>query len=233
MTVQFSTSRQAGDKLVITQAQRQVQTFFDGIKNGTQNYRTIASLDAQIAQAYRGRCILELLQNAHDALKAAPSADLRQVSFVLNTSSRPVLLIGGSWNNMVDRIRSRSSEPRPRNVFGAEQLAFMSGMLHKAVRFREAHPELEHRWVDVNYFDLIQSPLAVVRNIHDRFDWTLEQAAVDAMEDWQLRQAEIRRGETRHRYDLQDFGLTPQDVDGAFAPYRDFVTARGIRESRL
>ena len=96
MNVQCSTSRQAGGKLIIAQAQRQVQTFVDEIKNVTQNYRTIASLDAQIAQAYRGRCILELLQNAHDALKAAPSGDPRQVSFVLNTSSRPVLLIGNA-----------------------------------------------------------------------------------------------------------------------------------------
>ena len=32
MNVQCSTSRQAGDKLIIGQAQRQVQTFFDEIK---------------------------------------------------------------------------------------------------------------------------------------------------------------------------------------------------------
>ena len=109
----------------------------------------------------------------------------------------------------------------------------MSGMLNKAVRFRDRSPELEDRWVDVNYFDLIENPLAVVRRIHDRFGWTLERAAVDAMEDWQLRQAEKRQGETRHRYDLQDFGLTPEAVDRAFAPYREFVTVRGIRESHL
>ena len=50
------------------QAHRQIQTFFDELKNNTRNYQTISSLDEQIAQAYRGRCILELLQNAHDAL---------------------------------------------------------------------------------------------------------------------------------------------------------------------
>ena len=90
MKATHSFSRQSGDRLVVAQAQRQVQTFFDELKNGTQNYRTIASLDAQIAQAYRGRCILELLQNAHDALAQAPSDDLRQVSFVLRTDPRPV-----------------------------------------------------------------------------------------------------------------------------------------------
>ena len=139
----------------------------------------------------------------------------------------------GSWMSMVERIRSLSSEPRPRRDLGVEQLAFMSDMLDRAVRFREAHPELEHRWFDVSYVDLIENPMAIVRGIHERFDWHPEQAAMEAMEDWRLRQAERRRRETRHRYDLKDYDLTPEAVDAAFARYREFVTTRGLRDSRL
>ena len=80
----------------MTQAQSQVQSFFDELKNGTQNYRTIASLGGQIAQEYRGRCILELLQNAHDALSDVEHDAPQQISFVLSTSPEPVLLIGNS-----------------------------------------------------------------------------------------------------------------------------------------
>ena len=80
----------------MSQAQAQVQTFFDELKNGTRNYRTIASLSGQITQEYRGRCILELLQNAHDALANAESDDPRRISFVLSTAPEPVLLIGNS-----------------------------------------------------------------------------------------------------------------------------------------
>ena len=96
MSVDRSTSRKAGNGLIVAHAQRQVQTFFDELKNGTLNYRTIASLDGQIAQAYRGRCILELLQNAHDALADARPSDPQQISFLLRTSPEPVLLIGNS-----------------------------------------------------------------------------------------------------------------------------------------
>ncbi len=96
MSVDCSTSRKAGDRLIVTQAQSQVQSFFDELKNGTQNYRTIASLGGQIAQEYRGRCILELLQNAHDALADVEHDDPKQISFVLSTSPEPVLLIGNS-----------------------------------------------------------------------------------------------------------------------------------------
>lgn len=96
MSVNCSKSRRAGDRLIVTQAQSQVQSFFDELKNGTLNYRTIASLGGQIAQEYRGRCILELLQNAHDALVDVEHDDTKQISFVLSTSPDPVLLIGNS-----------------------------------------------------------------------------------------------------------------------------------------
>ena len=86
--------------------------------------------------------------------------------------------------------------------------------------------------MDVNYVDLIEDPFGVVRSIYKHFGWTLEQAAIDAMEDWQFRQAEQRRQEKRHRYDLQDYGLTPEKVNAAFARYRDFITDLGIRSSR-
>jgi len=86
----------SGLSAVIDQAQDQLQTFFDELKNGTKNYRTVSSLGGQIAQEYRGRCILELLQNAHDALADAGDDDPRQISFVLISSPEPVLLIGNS-----------------------------------------------------------------------------------------------------------------------------------------
>ena len=96
MSTDHPTSRRAGDELILDQAQSQVQTFFDELKNGTPNYRTVASLSGQVAQEYRGRCILELLQNAHDALANAEPDDPRRISFVLRTDPEPVLLIGNS-----------------------------------------------------------------------------------------------------------------------------------------
>ena len=138
----------------------------------------------------------------------------------------------GSWNSFVEQARSLVYEPQPRETFGAEQLTLMSGMMERAVHFRETHPELEHRWMDVSYVDLVEDPFGVVRRIYQHFGWTLEQAALDAMEEWQFRQTEKRRGEKRHRYAVEDYGLTPEAVNAAFKRYRDFITTRGIRTSR-
>ena len=134
----------------------------------------------------------------------------------------------GSWNSLVERARSLVMEPLPRSETGAEQLAFMSGMLNGAVRFRTAHPELEHRWADVAYADLMRDPMEVVRGLYRRFDWPLPQMAVAEMNAWRSGQAERRRREVRHRYRLEDYGLTPGEVDAAFAPYLEFAETLGI-----
>ena len=145
----------------------------------------------------------------------------------IQTHREPVQFMG-SWCSLVERIRSFSMEPRAPHDTGAEQLAFMCGMLDRSVQFRSAHPELESRWADVRYVDLVDEPLAVVKEIYRRFDWDLAPEAVDDMERWRLRQAEQRRQEPRHEYRLEDYGLTPESVNDAFSSYREFVAVRGI-----
>jgi hypothetical protein len=95
-----------------------------------------------------------------------------------------------------------------------------------------AHPELEERWFDVNYYDLVEDPMGVIGAIHEHFGWTLEQAAIDAMTDWRFRQAAHRQRETRHRYALENYGLAMDAVNAAFARYREFLTTQGIRSLR-
>ena len=131
MGADHSTARQAGDELIVAQAQRQVQTFFDELKNGTSNYRTVASLDAQIAQEYRGRCVLELLQNAHDALAHADPDDARQISFVLSIDPEPVLSVGNSGRPFrkedFDGICQLAQSPKdPNESVGNKGLGFRS-----------------------------------------------------------------------------------------------------------
>ena len=104
----------------------------------------------------------------------------------------------------------------------------MSGMLNEAMRFRVSKPALEERWVDVRYTDLVDDPMAVVNGIYERLGWPLEPSAARAMQEWLTLQEEQRRQEPRHEYQLEDYDLTPEGVNEAFAPYREFVAARGI-----
>ena len=146
----------------------------------------------------------------------------------IQTHRDPVEFMG-SWNSIVERIRGFSTEPRPPHETGAEQLAFMSGMLNDAMRFRASNPALEERWVDVRYTDLVDDPMGVVNDIYERHNWPLESDAANAMQEWLKIQEEQRRKEPPHEYRLEDYGLTPETVNEAFAPYRDFAAMRGFQ----
>ena len=150
----------------------------------------------------------------------------------IQTHREPVQFMG-SWNSLVERVRSVTSAPQEPEQLGREQLAFMARMLERAIDFRTSHPELEHRWTDVSYFDMVEDPMAVVAHIYDRFGWPLEEDAVARMEDWLEEQRERRRKETRHKYDIGDYGLTREMIDAAFARYREFLSESDLRASLL
>ena len=126
-----SAARRAGNEIIIAKSQGQVQTFFDELKNGTSNYRTVASLGEQVVQEYRGRCVLELLQNAHDALVDAGKDDPRRIAFVLKTSPEPVLLVANSGRPFrredFDGISQLGVSPKdPNESIGNKGLGFRS-----------------------------------------------------------------------------------------------------------
>ncbi|HHO2171155.1 TPA: sacsin N-terminal ATP-binding-like domain-containing protein [Aeromonas hydrophila] len=56
------------DKVVIEATSRKVRTFLYELAEGTSNYRSLHSLTEQVEHQYHGRFIVELIQNAHDAL---------------------------------------------------------------------------------------------------------------------------------------------------------------------
>ena len=126
-----SNARRSGDRLIVDRARREVQTFLDELKNGTRKYRTIASLGGQITQSYRGRCVLELLQNGHDALTNTPPDDPRQISFLLRTHPEPVLMIANSGHpfhqeNFEGLCELGQSPKDPNKSVGNKGLGFRS-----------------------------------------------------------------------------------------------------------
>ena len=96
MNAMLSPARQSANQEIAAHSLGEIRSFLEELKHGTRKYRTIASLSGQIAEAYRGRCVLELLQNAHDALADGQGGDPGLITFVLETAPEPVLLIANS-----------------------------------------------------------------------------------------------------------------------------------------
>ena len=96
MHVRSPSERLNANQEIVAHSHGEVRSFLEELKHGTKKYRTIASLSRQIAEAYRGRCVLELLQNAHDAMTDSPAGDPGRVTFLLETEPTPLLLVANS-----------------------------------------------------------------------------------------------------------------------------------------
>ena len=55
-------------KKVIQKTIGEIRTFLDELANGTSNYKSLHNLTEQVEHQYQGRFLIELIQNAHDAL---------------------------------------------------------------------------------------------------------------------------------------------------------------------
>jgi hypothetical protein len=74
------------------------------------------------------------------------------------------------------------------------------------------------RIVDVSYYDLVTDPFAVARRIYASAGLPFDDPVRTAMEVRHRQNRQHKYG--RHRYALEDFGLTPEDMDRVFAAYR-------------
>jgi hypothetical protein len=55
--------------IILSTTLGEIRTFLDEVANGTSNYKSLHSLTEQIEHQYHGRFLIELIQNAHDALQ--------------------------------------------------------------------------------------------------------------------------------------------------------------------
>ena len=127
-------SRLAGQRIIEEQARQEVRTFLDLLRNGARLYQTVTRLGEEVTKEYRGRAVMELLQNAYDVLGLAGDDDPRRVSFVLNSSpEQGELLIANSGRPF-----------RRKDLNGICQLAQSTKRLNKSVGnkglgFRSVH----------------------------------------------------------------------------------------------
>ena len=136
----------------------------------------------------------------------APDPNLPGCLFIQTTAPR-----GSSWARG-SAWRRDCGPPQwihgPRHELGAEQLALMVRLMDRAMDFRQAHPELEDRWLDLSYYDLVEDPMAMVEIVYDHLHWDLGPAVAASMDDWLLEQSLQRQSEPPHEYDLADYGLS-------------------------
>ena len=174
-----------------------------------------------------GRWLLKYPLHLHqleDLIKVYPDA-----SFIM--THRPLNKVVGSFCSIVETLQKPQELNKPKSEVGIDSLRFLSKMANQAVEFRESHPELEHRWVDISFFDLIEDPYGVIEAIYNHLDCSFSPETKSKMEAYMTRTKEKLRSRKKHRYDIADYNLSPEDIDEAFAPYLDFIRSHRFMES--
>ena len=100
---------------------------------------------------------------------------------VIQTHRNPVEVLRSSMQltEVLEGTFARAEDPAQTRIREARSLAeHMEGI----TSFREAHPKLDGRFIDIKYHELVADPLTVVREIYQRLDKRLTKMAAAGMQ---------------------------------------------------
>ena len=111
-------------------------------------------------------------------------------------------------------LYARAEDPAQ---LAAREARVLSAAIDRCLRFRDAHPELAQRFVDVNYSELTADPLTVINHVYRHFDMTLTAKAAGRINELALHRSRYRG--RRHIPGLADMGLDARTLAGRFENY--------------
>jgi sulfotransferase family protein len=132
------------------------------------------------------------------------------------THRRPAEVLG-SVCSLVDYIRSWVSDAGDPERLGPQQVDLWSEALRRAMAFRQNVGE--QRFADISFSSLNADPVTTVADAYERLGLDLSPEAARRMAAWSNDNAQGTHG--RHRYALEDFGLSTDAVDDTFRFYTD------------
>jgi hypothetical protein len=131
---------------------------------------------------------------------------------VIQTHRNPLEVLKSSMylTEVLERTFARADD---RSQIRQREIRNLTEHVESITSFREANPELEGRFIDVRYHELILDPLTVIRQIYQRLDMPLTEMAANRMQ---------RLASTRSRYKGRrgDRRRADFELDGSFDRHR-------------
>jgi len=122
---------------------------------------------------------------------------------VIQTHRNPLAVLESSLQ-LTEVLRGLFGRPDRSVQLREREARLLAENMERAIRFRDRHPELADRFIDVNYSELVTEPLAVVCRIYQHLGCPLPQPVFERMR--QLVGARSRYRRRRHPT-LADLGL--------------------------
>lgn len=102
-------------------------------------------------------------------------------ALIIQTHRNPFEVLKSSCR-LTEVLHGLYARPGPLKQLMARESKVLAAVADRFVVFRDAHPELAERFVDVKYHEIVSDPLAVVRRIYEKFKLPLTDAAVERMQ---------------------------------------------------
>ncbi|CAF3223663.1 unnamed protein product [Rotaria socialis] len=124
-----------------------------------------------------------------------------------------------SW--IFDNIYFHKDDSLARATSATRAIQHIDKMIERIVEYRtrsfHSHSTPHKTIFDVDYNDLAEQPIATVRRIYDHFNLSWSEEFEKAMNAWLRANPQGKQG--RHRYSLDEYGLTIEEIETRYADY--------------
>ena len=101
-------------------------------------------------------------------------------AMIIQTHRNPFQVLRSSAE-LTRVLQSLYARPAEAGQVAAQETRLLADGTERFLQFRDAHPELAHRFVDVKYSDLVAEPLTAIQHIYQRLDLPLSPIASSRM----------------------------------------------------
>ena len=125
---------------------------------------------------------------------------------VIQTHRDPLAVLT-SLTQLIEVLHGLFSTPGDRKAIGLREARMLAEGMESTIQFRQNHPELADRFIDVNYSELVADPVLIVRRIYQKLGIPFTQSAVQSMRDFALNRSRYRRRKANPS--VAELGLDP------------------------
>ena len=122
-------------------------------------------------------------------------------ALIIQTHRNPYEVLKSSCH-LTEVLHSLYARPGNHDQLAVRESKVLAEALDRFVNFRDAHPELADRFIDVRYREIVSDPLAVVRRIYEKFELPLTDVAAERIQDLAAK---------RSRYDHRRAPAAPRE----------------------
>jgi Sulfotransferase family len=141
-------------------------------------------------------------------------------AMIIQTHRNPIDVLKSSMQ-LVEVLQGLFARP-DRERIQEREARLLAETMERSIRFRDQHPELGERFLDLNYSDIVSDPLGTARRIYRHLDCPLTAIAVDRMRRFIATRSRYQR---RRNPTLADLGL---DVRAETRRFQNYCRRFGI-----